>query len=367
MKRIYGFMIVMICVCLFKEQAFAQESDELLLFNYENESKEDEITDIESMLKCVYGGEYDELDICEYLSFYSNDNDEVIYMYPIYDGDECILLALSDGNGNVTLSEDTRMYDGIISTECTGEYLSYMDNGNLYIKAQDKCIEVFGTTDVSGSGEEGYLDDSDMVGTKDFKTELYATSENDVIKSVSLEADNKYGVVTTTKSTGSGGLSKVTKKCNITNFVSQGNYNLCWASAVATIVNYKNGTGIFGINATRVADRMGIGYNTGATLAQTRSALALYGLSYTTSNSKMPWWRVKSNIMSDKPFIIGLTSSYGNHIITGYGYSCDLADSKAYTRAICAWDSNGFKITFLYNANKVVTSGISFNWSTSIY
>lgn len=119
--------------------------------------------------------------------------------------------------------------------------------------------------------------------------------------------------------------------------------------------------------ASNVADRMGISYNSGATLEQTRSALARYGLSYTVLSNKLSWLRVKSNINNDKPFIIGLTSSSGNHIITGYGYSCDPADIIYSTRAVCAWDSNGFKITFLYDTYKVITSGIAFDWSSSIY
>lgn len=77
--------------------------------------------------------------------------------------------------------------------------------------------------------------------------------------------------------------------------------------------------------------------------------------------------QVKSNILRDKPFIIGLTSIYGNHIITGYGYSCGLLDSISAYRAVNAWDSNGYKIVFFYNSNKVITSGIAFDWSVSIY
>ena len=144
MKKIYGFVLLALMMLLFKEQAYAQENSELLLFNYENSCEEKELNDIEIMLNYAYGEIYDELNICEYLSFYNNDNDEVIYMYPIYNHNKCVLIAFSDGNGNVTLSEDTRMYDGIIATECKGEYFSYMDNGSLYIKDNDECVEVFG-------------------------------------------------------------------------------------------------------------------------------------------------------------------------------------------------------------------------------
>lgn len=53
------------------------------------------------------------------------------------------------------------------------------------------------------------------------------------------------------------------------NSKGQGNYGLCWAAAVATITNYMQDKNI---SAKNVADKMKIGYNTGATLSEAQDA-----------------------------------------------------------------------------------------------
>ena len=63
MKKIYGFVLLALMMLLFKEQAYAQENSELLLFNYENSCEEKELNDIEIMLNYAYGEVYDELNI----------------------------------------------------------------------------------------------------------------------------------------------------------------------------------------------------------------------------------------------------------------------------------------------------------------
>lgn len=370
MKKIYLIMMTLFCLCFYNEQAYAQEKSELQLYSYENYNKESEVADIEAMLKYSYCGSYEKLDICEYISYYNEDSNEIMYIYPIYDGNECVLMATTDGKGNVTITEDIRMYNSILDSECMGEYRTYMTGGNLYLKDKDECIDVFCATDMLGMHNVQSYSENDIANTYDskgVKEKLNNVIEPMVIKNVDMESATEYRAVATTNSVSLSGTPMIGKYCSITNFVSQGNDGLCWAASVATIVNYKKNSMLYGVTARNVADRMEIGYNTGATLTQTRNALASYGLSYTASSSKLSWSKVKSNILADKPFIIGLSSQYGGHMITGYGYLCNVSDRQASARYVYAWDSNGFKITFGYNSSKIFTSGISFEWKTSLY
>lgn len=365
MKKIVGFMIIIMCCCFYDKQVFAQESKELQIFNYENDNMSDDIEKIQRLLLCVYDDKYSKLDICEYVSFYNNDDDEVIYIYPIYSNSECVLLGLSDGNGNVTLSEDISMYEKIVYSDCEGECVPFFENGALYFQNDNECKRVYKIYEDSGDDENfQYVDNITEVGK--FKESLYNVSEKNIVKSIDLDSDEKYmSVITSSNKLGS--ISLATKKCNITNFVSQGNDGLCWAASVATIVNYKRGLGVHGYTARNIADEMGIGYNEGCSVDEARAALARYGLSYNILKDKMSWYSIKRNISLDKPFMIGLKCDNGKHFITGYGYVCDVGDTKNYTRAVCAWDSNGKQLTFLYNSEKILIFGIPFTWIRSIY
>ncbi|MBQ2981814.1 MAG: hypothetical protein IJD58_06770 [Lachnospiraceae bacterium] len=365
MKKIFGFMIMIMCCCFCDKQVFAQETKELQLFNYENENMSDDVEKIQKLILCVYGDKYNKLDICEYVSFYNNDDDEVIYIYPIYSLGKCVLLGLSDGNGNVNLSEDTSMYEKIVYSDCKGECIPFFENGTLYFRDNNETKRMYKTYEDSREDEKFQYAESIFTVGK-FKESLYNVGEKNIVKSVDLDNDEKYTSVITS-SNKFGSISLAMKKCNIKNFVSQGNDGLCWAASVATIVNYKRGLDVFGYTARNVADIMEIGYNEGGTIYDARDALAKFGFSYSILKTKMSWYSIKRNISLDKPFMIGLKSDYGKHFITGYGYTCDVADAKNYTRAVCAWDSNGYQVTFFYNADKILISGIPFTWIRSIY
>lgn len=336
MKKIVGVLITILFVLVGNNIAYAARDNEFRIISSENEHREKDVEDIKRLIQMSYSGEWDNVKIYDHLSYYDNAIDEVIYVYPIYKEAICVLLAYSDGKGSVTLTEDTKIYDEIVSAKNTGLYGSNIYNSELNIYEDNKIIKLYG----------------EDVG------------KNKIIADVDLSKVDNYKSVVSSVGKNQWGSTVATKKCNITNFVKQGNNGLCWASAVATIANYKRG---LSLSATMVADKMNIGYNQGATLEQTRSALSLYGLSYTSLNNKMSWSRVVTNIKIDKPFIIAMTSNVGGHIITGYGYVSDLSDKNAINRAVLAWDSNGNKITFPYSAPYIVISGVMFTWANSLY
>ena len=108
----------------------------------------------------------------------------------------------------------------------------------------------------------------------------------------------------------------------------QGPYGLCWAASVATICNYLNGTNV---TAKNVADKMGIGYNTGGGLYEAQVALSKYGVTYNNYNdslnaqNRMSWSELKTNINNKYPVYVeshvnGNISDDG-HAVTAYGYS----------------------------------------------
>ena len=103
---------------------------------------------------------------------------------------------------------------------------------------------------------------------------------------------------------------------------SQYSYNMCWACAVATIVNTLNWTSYTGYD---VCNRMGIGFDTGAEAEQMKTALSYYGVNYKKTNDALGWDEIKQNIDAGYPIAMCMVPYYANpeikgHSITLYGY-----------------------------------------------
>ena len=157
-----------------------------------------------------------------------------------------------------------------------------------------------------------------------------------------------------------------TETCAITDFVTQGNYPICWVACIATIANYRNGDDL---TAGEVATAAGhiyysSSYNS-ANLSEIVSALSLYGLDYSCVYTKLTWSSLKNNINADRPFIIIIESSAGRHALTCYGYSCQIGDADEYSssRYVSVWDPNGSETTFQYNATNLKFSRYSYTWT----
>lgn len=338
-KKTLGVFLIIGFIFLSSNYAFASSVG---FVTYENKNEEKSLESIDNILHYAYTTKYSDLDILEESSIFNLDEEKMVYLYPIMYHGECVLVAYASENGEITISEDISLYNEIINLEYEGEGCS------------------IGITE----GEICSINISEVDTIESMKVDYNVLNDDQIIRSISLdeECDVDKAVVTTSSTV--NGLRLTTTKCNITNFVSQGNYGLCWAATVATIVNYKTGSSL---TAKNVADEMGIGYNEGATTAEEIDALSSYGLSYKSTTTKIPWNTLKMRIKLDRPFAIGLSSSKGGHLITGYGYICDPLDLYAYTRVVCAWDSNGYKITFMYDSKYIITSGITFTWNKTLY
>gem|GEM_PF-1304943 len=355
--------------------------NETALLRVENDNNTEVLDEMLSMLNVICNDSmndeynYDYIKIGDYVSVYNADANSIFYIYPIFADDECILTAQVGDDGNVCLSSDISMYNSMCEElESNSPYILYVDDGSYYAQDKYETIELENIGFVKNEIESEFADYSysekleNIIDNVDSAIELTEIpSKDSILESVDVSEDNSdevAGAVSTTIGTSLLGKSIKTVKCNIGTFVLQGNYSLCWAASIATIVNYKKGGFL---TAKSVADKMGIAYSAGGTLAQIKSAFSIYGLSYSTTTSKLSWAQVKTNIVTDKPFCIWLNRTGGAHLITGYGYGCDSADIDSALRVIYAWDSNNYKLFFGYNATTITTSGNTYTWTKSIY
>lgn len=132
---------------------------------------------------------------------------------------------------------------------------------------------------------------------------------------VNYEETSNSGLATYTPSFMNTGSN--VKACALHKRQSQGNYGLCWAASVATIVNYRKGKNI---TAKNVADMMGIGYNTGGTVENAVVALNSYHVSYKVHYSQNSWSLYKRNIDTKYPVYAHCSSKSGYHAVVGFGY-----------------------------------------------
>lgn len=148
--------------------------------------------------------------------------------------------------------------------------------------------------------------------------------------------------------------------CSLYKPQGQGNYGLCWAASVSTIVNYRKGSNY---TAKNFADRMGIGYNTGGTLDNATVALNLYGVNYRAINNQISWSMIKENINTKKPIYVAASSVKGGHAVVCFGYKT--SDNKKYvylwnpgteSTSIVLYKSSG--TTFTY-------SNVTWKWNAT--
>lgn len=116
------------------------------------------------------------------------------------------------------------------------------------------------------------------------------------------------------------------------NPMGQYGYDMCWASSVATVINYKK---TITVTPYEICDRMETGYNDTGNIYDEQDALNLYGVSYEKIRFAMLGWNeIKDNIDSGNPVIANLACvnpNYIGHAVTVYGYTS--------SKKIEYWDS----------------------------
>lgn len=317
------------------------------------------------------GTDVPDIGIGENISIYNFDADALFDVYPVLDSKgKCILLAQVSEDNNVCVNNDTVLYESILDeTDGKGESIVYMDDGVVYAENEDEKIELKDTgfkgnekIDVSKYTYEEKVNeivskeddvefskyDEMLFGALDTEAQDESQDEDESWEEEDLGEDDLL-------------LGAASGRCKIKKFMKQGNYNLCWAASVATIVNYKKNRNI---SAKTVANAMKKGYDEGATVYETQKSLNHYGLTYKLKGSKISWATIKRRIsVNDRPFTIAMYSASGGmgHVITGYGYNSSISGMKM----VEYWDSRDIKGCFSYGS-KISIYGETFYWYDTI-
>ena len=329
---------------------------------------------INDMVSGFFSGKPGQYKIGEAIAIYNADVRCTYYIVPVFHNTTCVATVEVGTNGSVVLSDEVSLYNASLSMVNTGYFL-YTTGGITYAENPDEIIELY---------RSGFEVDADDV----FLLNAYVDKKAEISKALAL-AQTQIDISSVITQCGSINLSESVLRgavpstemegCGITNFVTQGDYNICWAACVATIVNYKKGRSL---TARNVADAMGhdyldrIGYP-GADVYETKDAVNMYGLSYRAFAGKLTWSNVKTYIQNDYPFIIGLMTTYqdsfgetivNKHMVTGYEYECSYGD--AYTdadqRYVNIWDPNGRHRALRYNATTYSIDGYQWIWHETV-
>lgn len=358
-RKIISLLLVVCMLIPFGLTAYAAEADA--------NSLEIEVADrIEQMVFAAYSDSPGQYRVNDPITIYNADIECMYYILPVFCGQNCVGTVEVDTTGNVSLTENVVLYTNI-SELTSSEYLLYTSGGVVYAEVSGNVFELYDSGFyISLSNDFTDLPYTEKVATVD--TCLENTPSNFDINTVAETVDLVY-IIDSNISLFAEVPSVEAKNCAISKFITQGNYKICWAACVATIVNFKNGRNL---SAENVASALGHNYTsssyTGASVSQTVSALSYYGLSYSNTNAKLSWTRVKSNINANSPFIMGITSSAGGHMLTGYGYGCQYGDddADASMRYVQVWDPNGYKRTLQYYASSYSLYGYSWRWTETL-
>ncbi len=331
-----------------------------------NSDELDVVNKIEEIISANFGNIQGEYVLGDPICISNVDSNSKYYLVSVNRNQTNIATIEINEIGEVSLTNDISLYREVLSL-VGADCLIYTTGGVVYADFNESVVELFNSRlNIAGNSDFeslSYNDKQNYVETI-LNNDLSNLNLSNIISSIDnicvIEpSGEQLGVVPSTEA----------NTLSISNFVQQGNYNICWAACVATIVNYKKSRSL---SATTVASAMNHNYTSssysGATATETVSALSYYGLTYSKTNSKISWTSVKSNISSNAPFIVCISNSSGGHMLVGYGYSCKSGDAEAYSssRYVNVWDPNGYKRSFQYNASTYSLYGYSWTWNNTI-
>ncbi|MGF7144882.1 hypothetical protein HNQ56_003315 [Anaerotaenia torta] len=188
-------------------------------------------------------------------------------------------------------------------------YIFYESNDNIFAESSTEVINLSGIESEKCRTFQAYdFNEKEKIISKAVKNFVKTDPSAKKNKNIKDKYTPSYSESTSTS-----------KVCALYNNKGQGSYGNCWAAAVATIANYRNGTNI---TPTQVCDFMGIGYDEGGDTYDSQSALSHYGV-YLNNEIFAPlsWSSIKYNIDNAYPSYASLADNYYNgHAVTVYGY-----------------------------------------------
>lgn len=319
----------------------------------------------------------DEITVGHKISLYNIEQQIIIEEYPIYKNNECVLVACVTGEDDICVSTDVGNFKN--ADRVKGAALFYVNGGITYAETKEALYKLKDNSQYIDYEENNKFNNRTLNSKikhiqKIFECELEKEGYTESATSTEITCNVNYntsfynaknevwklGIVASTGLNTSIGPYGTTVACNITQFVKQGNYNLCWAACVATIVNYKR-EAVKGddnyVTAKKVAKKMDIGYNDGATIDTTAEALNEYKVGNYKTMGHPNFSNVKKWIDKDNPFVLALSSGSMGHAVTGYGYS--LSQNK---QTISIWDPNNNKLSFKYKSSGSTVSLYGYTW-----
>lgn len=295
-----------------------------------------------------------------YIIYYPEVNQEAIYYFPLIKDENIVMMVtIIDTEEGLILQSGEEMVEELNAINyLETNYIFYEYEYSLYAENKNEKICLYSY----GIGTKIYSETERKKELKFFKKSYKKK------KSIINEKIKNMRKCTAAVQSDEEKLQMLMKgTLALHNPRGQYEYGMCWAAAVATVVNYKQQSGI---TAFEVCNRMGRDYNRGGTIYDEQDALSKYNVTYGKVRLNMLTWnQIKSNISSKNPIIINLIcndNSQMAHTVTIYGYT---ADNK-----IKYWDSyvnngNGKKMSVLYSkasSNFLVIKGHSYSWGTSL-
>ena len=323
---------------------------------------------IENIVSAAYSDMPGQYEISNAITIYNADVSCIYYIIPVFCNQECVGSVEVGATGGMSLSHDSTLYTSIIELP-SDDCLLYTSGGIVYAEFSGELYELYDTgfdsalnnKFLSLSYAEKAAEIDDFLEAAELTFDISAVVEAAVMPCIADPGISTFVLPPFTV---------VTLNCDITDFVTQNEYNICWAACIATISNYRTGSHY---TAEQIATTMNHPYTyeyyPGATTDEMVSALDYYDLDYTCTESKLSWSSTKSCLQQDRPFIICLLRQGSGHAVTAYGHSCLINDSDTYSymRYITIWDPNNCQRTFEYDANYYSWDGLSYYWTATVY
>lgn len=291
----------------------------------------------------------------------ANPIQDEIYHYPIINdrSDNVVLMV------NVMGTTDGWHYD--ISTENISKLnaLNYANEEYIFYGAEGNTIAENEKTKKQFTGNDSNTAIQNFENCEwDEKVDIISERMDELQKTTTnIPANRDLQVTYTPKvvdvEVGTG------KKCELYNRKSQDFFALCWAASIATISNYLNGT-----NHTpyQIADKEGIGYNSGADTSQILKAMKDFNVPYSIYGNTLSWDNIIYKITSKTPIYMisevrneaHATVLYGYKVKNGVQYIAIWNPGTNFEGATEVIEFNGSATTYSYE-------GLTFTWNQSIY
>lgn len=321
---------------------------------------------------------------CPYRIYMETQDNVILYNFPIIKDGKIVLTASAFKDNDISMSignEFVNELNQLKNKKGTTPYLLYEVDGQVFAENENEKISL--ATLSNGSTEEGkvFEDLSYEKKVKRFvsdRTKVVKITDRSSKEFFSATVQENEGVSLLASTNGVGryasnpfSINTNTHKqlnmnsCKVNQTDKNGNERgLCWAAATASTIRYRNG--VTNVYAYTIADKLGIGYDSGGSAIDIKNGLAKYNISYTAKNDIITIDTVFNRIANKKPVIIIGTNTSKNsaHAVTIIGCS------KPISNFVTVWDSATRSIkNFDYKTSLPTFSsgGITYRWVHTTY